>query len=74
MTATEARKILLDWMRGSTTAEYPLIWVSELPKEDETDFIFEAATFAQGETPDEEASPVAVNKHTGGVELRVCLC
>lgn len=73
MTATEARKILLDWMRGSTTEEYPLIWVSELPKEDETDFIFESATYAHGETPDEEALPVAVNKLTGRVELRVPL-
>ena len=40
MIAADARLILLNWMRGSTTEEYPHIWVSEMCEEDEIDYIF----------------------------------
>lgn len=73
MTATEARASLIEWMRKGASEEFPLVWVGELLEEDTDEYIFEAAPYAEGENPKDEALPHAVNKLTGPVELRVPL-
>ncbi|MCH5277480.1 MAG: hypothetical protein J1E80_06545 [Desulfovibrionaceae bacterium] len=73
MTVDEAKKIVLKQIRGITTKEFPLAWVSDLLEEDENEYIFEAAPYAQGENPEDEAVLHAVNKHTGKVEVRIDL-
>ncbi|MCH5277481.1 MAG: hypothetical protein J1E80_06550 [Desulfovibrionaceae bacterium] len=73
MTVAEAKKILSEWVRGSITEEFPLVWVSELQEEDENEYRFKASIYAPGENPEDEAAPHAVNKHTGKVEMRILL-
>lgn len=73
MTVDEARNILLQKMHGFTSKECPLVWVGDLLEEDGTEFVFEASPYAQGEKPEDEAAPFAVNKNTGNVEIRVPL-
>lgn len=73
MTVDEAKKILLERMHGSITKEIPFVWVGKVLEEDENEYIFSAALYAQGDNPEDEAAPHAVNKHTGKVELRIDL-
>lgn len=73
MTPKEAREILLEWLRQKAHKVAPLVWASEAPKEDESDYLFDAALYAQGENPEDNAIPHAVNKQTGRVEVRALL-
>lgn len=73
MTVNEARNILLQKMRDFTSKECPLVWVGDLLEEDGTEFVFEASPYAQGEKPEDEAAPFAVNKRTGEVDIRIPL-
>lgn len=73
MTVDEAKKILSEKMLAIASKEYPLFWVGDLLEEDETEFVFEASPYAQGEKPEDDAAPFAVNKRTGEVDIRVPL-
>lgn len=74
MTPKEAREILLERFHKIASKEYPLVWVSEPLSEDEAEFLFEAAIYAQGENPKDDALLHAVNRQTGEVRALLNLC
>lgn len=69
----EAKGILLEWLRQIAPEDFPLVCVSEPLSGDEAEFLFEGAFAALGENPEDGAVPLAVNKHTGKVEVRAPL-
>lgn len=69
----EAKEILLEWLRQIAPENFPLVRGSEPLSADEAEFLFAGALYAQGENPEDDAVPLAVNKHTGKVEVRAPL-